>query len=485
MSIDVVTSSVNGVAPVDSQVNQKGHQGRDTLKATIGFCIALLVLRIPNAPNIATIIFCVWPFFGLRQAIQAMTMLMLIKSLNPVIYGFEGISALWMWLVLFIASTRIYISIIESRGLRHPVLLVLSLFSIIVVFEAFIFSYYPAVSVFKLLSFSYVVAAILLAFKLTSRRSFNWTPWFVGMWIAVTILSIPTMFIHEIGYYRDSMGFQGILVHPQTMAVFFAPALAWLLGRTVFSEQPAPIALYTIMVIALILIFLSRSRTAIVAIIAAFVVIFLLALIGKVNCRKVLSRRLSHPLVIGLVLIGTVSVLFTSISDIAIDFAMKDSGEVGISDAFEKSRGYIITQSWQNFINNPLFGIGFGVSFSDDFMPVIDSVTGLPLSASTEKGLMPVVILEETGLLGSVFFLPLIFVLIRQALLNRELAMSLMLLTCLFVNIGEMVFFSMGGMGLYLWLLIGWATSSKEKAFGVVKNQMFISKSYNRKPIVD
>jgi hypothetical protein len=32
-----------------------------------------------------------------------------------------------------------------------------------------------------------------------------------------------------------------------------------------------------------------------------------------------------------------------------------------------------------------------------------------------------------------------------------------MVLTCILGNLGEMVLFSMSGLGLYLWLLMGWA----------------------------
>jgi hypothetical protein len=31
----------------------------------------------------------------------------------------------------------------------------------------------------------------------------------------------------------------------------------------------------------------------------------------------------------------------------------------------------------------------------------------------------------------------------------------------LFVNLGEMIFFSANGFGLYIWLLMGWAVSSR------------------------
>lgn len=469
MILDIETATTSASMSEGALITQERHQLKGALRMAVRIGIFLLMLLIPGARNVALIGLGIWAILGTRQAIQAMTLLTLLKFLNSALYGSEGTSGLWMWFVLFIAATRIYISAIVSRALRHPVLPKLLIFSTIVLFEAIFLSYYPAVSTFKLLSFLYVAAAILLAFRLNSQKSLDWSPWFVGMWIAVTVLSVPTLLVHEIGYFRDGEGFQGILFHPQTFAVFLAPGVAWLLGRTMFSTEPTPVVLYTITAVALVFIYLTRARTAVVAIIASLIVIALIAQFGKLNWRIALRRRFSHPLVIGLGFLGMASLFVTSFSGIVIEFALKNSDSGGISEAFEKSRGFSITESWLNFVNNPLFGIGFGVSFADYFMPVIEPVTGFPLSAPTEKGLLPIVVLEETGIVGSVFFLLFLFVLIKYGLSYRKLAMPLMFLTCLFVNIGEMIFFSMGGLGLYIWLLIGWATSTQVDEVGADK----------------
>lgn len=437
----------------------KTFQWRKPFRTAVIISLVLLALLVPGAPTVALIVLGFWSLLGARQAIQSLTLVMLIKSLNPALYSVEGLSSLWFWLVLFVAATRIYFDAIASRSLKHPVLPVLLLFSTVVLLQSVSLSYYPAVSAFKIFSFFYVAAAFLLAFKLTNRRSMDWTPWFIGMWIAVAVLSAPTLLVPQIGYFRDDMGFQGILVHPQTFALFLAPGLAWLIGRSFFSSQPTHALLYAIFALTLVFVFLTRARTAIVAIIAALILISLIITFSKRSWRMVFRRWLSHPLSFGVVLIGMVSLFFTASSGIATEFFMKGEEAAGFDEAFEKSRGFIIAESWQNFVNHPFFGIGFGVSFADYFAPVIEPVTGLPLSAATEKGLLPVVILEETGIVGAVFFLPLLFVLIRRGLSHRDMAVPLMLLTCFFVNIGEMVFFSMGAMGLYLWLLIGWAVS--------------------------
>ena len=215
------------------------------------------------------------------------------------------------------------------------------------------------------------------------------------------------------------------------------------------------------MALVFVFIFLTRARTSVIAILAAFIVILLSAQ-NNPSWQKALIRRFVSPLVILLFLVISLSLFYTSISALITEFAMKNTDAKDIGFAFQGSRGFLIADSWKSFVNNPLFGIGFGVSLTNDFIPVLEPLTGLPLSATTEKALLPAVILEETGIFGAVFFMPLLFLLIRNGLSHRELAIPLMFLTCLMLNIGEMVFFSIGGMGLYIWLLIGWATSSLE-----------------------
>ncbi|MDE3051447.1 MAG: hypothetical protein KGJ48_16300, partial [Nitrospirota bacterium] len=86
---------------------------------------------------------------------------------------------------------------------------------------------------------------------------------------------------------------------------------------------------------------------------------------------------------------------------------------------------------------------------------------GLPLSAPTEKGFLPTAILEETGILGTLCLILLLGSLIWQVSRKSDIATTWIFFTSILVNVGEMVFFSFGGLGLYIWLIMGWATSSR------------------------
>ena len=85
---------------------------------------------------------------------------------------------------------------------------------------------------------------------------------------------------------------------------------------------------------------------------------------------------------------------------------------------------------------------------------------GIPVSAPVEKGFLPTAILEEIGMLGTVLFLIFIAFLTNAVVEGSDIRWAGMYFGCLFVNVGEAVFFSVGGIGLLYWLLIGLSASA-------------------------
>ena len=142
-------------------------------------------------------------------------------------------------------------------------------------------------------------------------------------------------------------------------------------------------------------------------------------------------------------------------------FAIKGE-EKPIGEAFYASRGKRIEEQWRNFTEQPITGHGFGIYSSGDVPSGVKTFLGIPISAPTEKGFIPTAVLEETGIIGSIFFLYFLFSLIRLALKGTDIRWIAMFFGCLFVNVGEAVFFSVGGIGLHIWLLMGLAIGAAE-----------------------
>jgi hypothetical protein len=113
-------------------------------------------------------------------------------------------------------------------------------------------------------------------------------------------------------------------------------------------------------------------------------------------------------------------------------------------------------RSMANFWEKPITGIGFGAP-SDPirFARQLErGPYGIPLSASVEKGFMPTAVLEETGLIGAVLTIALLIFLFMPAVQHPDPTLFWVMATCLLLNLGEMVFFSVGGMGFFFWFVM-------------------------------
>ena len=180
-----------------------------------------------------------------------------------------------------------------------------------------------------------------------------------------------------------------------------------------------------------------------------------------------MSGALLRPVIlVALFAVASAALLFSSsIEKGAGKFIFKygRGADASVTEAFSKSRGAGITSEWRNFLARPLVGHGFGISPSPSFesTQILDPFFGLPLSAPSEKGFMPTAILEETGILGTLCLIPLLGSLIWLVSHRSDIATTWIFFTSILVNVGEMVFFSFGGIGLYTWLIMGWATSSQ------------------------
>jgi len=135
-------------------------------------------------------------------------------------------------------------------------------------------------------------------------------------------------------------------------------------------------------------------------------------------------------------------------------------------DILDKSRGVLMRASMENFFDSPVAGIGFGApsdagpgDMEIDRVLGVERFYGIPVSASEEKGFMPTAVLEEVGLVGAVLLLILLGVLSWPVVQWGGMAINWMFWTTLAINGGAAVFFSLGGLGLVMWIIIGFCFS--------------------------
>lgn len=431
-------------------------QYRPIVVHTVGFGLFLMVIAVPGAPAVTWGLLLLWSLLGVGQSLQALTLLMLTRLLNPAVYEFGDASVALFYVVLLVACSRIFFGALAYKRKKFKGPLLLLIFGLYGAFNTGVFSYYPIVSLTKIILFTYTSCAIIVGFQICAQRRMDWAPWFLGMWLAVVTLSIPALLVSGIGYARDGQGFQGILSHPQTFAVYLAPMVCWMLGQYLFVRERLSFLWLAVLAVVMSLIFMTLARTAVVTVIASLVLVFLFS----ARYRRLIIGILRKPQGFALIFITLVALPFVEPDKLISDFVMKGSEAQGIGEAYQHSRGLLIARAWESFLSHPFVGIGFGVSFEEYFSPVYDSLTGLPISAATEKSLLPIVLLEELGIGGLILFIPVLYQIIRIGGSSKGLAVPLLILGCLMVNIGEAVLFSIAGLGLYLWLLMGWGLST-------------------------
>ena len=426
--------------------------------------VASMTVPYAGAATLAAAGFCA--LFSIESALKTITLVVLIKTLNPVLVaGLTGQVNALGWLVLCLAGIRILTATI-GRGQRPGRLeLYLLIFVSVVSCVSFFKSEFLSISLFKLISFAFSVLAVFSAYRYLLIRKKNMISWFVGLWLAVLGLSLPLFAFPEISYFRDGMGFQGVLNQPQAMAIFCVPAAAWATSVVVFRGGKAGLVTWVIFTLSWVMLFLTRGRIGFISIGISGVLVLFWAILGHQRWRSIFSQSvvLKRGIFFLSLLLVYVSIFPDKIFKAVFEFVHKGQMDRSLSDSFEMSRGFLIAESMENFRQNIWAGIGFGVSRSSKFLfqPVIEPITGLPIGASTEKANLIVALLEEVGVIGTAAFLPFLFCLVWEVKRHASFGLAWAFFAMLTVNIGEMVFFSMGGLGLYSILLVGLAVFTR------------------------
>jgi hypothetical protein len=311
----------------------------------------------------------------------------------------------------------------------------------------------PVLSALKVISFFIGVYTLVEAFAQTRHLKVYWFR-FVNTFFLFLVGGSVVFFLLGMGYERNNSGFQGILIHPQTFGPLMGVVTAWFTGIWLVTKKPTSI-MTGLVGLSFVFIYMSQSRTAMGSMLLGGGLAYLLSLMRK---QRIPNHQRLYRLA-GLVFAGLIigAILNPSrVQQTIIGFIQKgDIEESNVAAAFEDSRGFLVEASLRNFRAHPIFGIGLGVPTDYQYTDVsqFKTVAGIPISASVEKGFLPTAILEEMGLAGAFMTLLMLGLLIGRVW-SRHSFMSLwLLLSALLINVGEAVLFSVGGLGLFVWLI--------------------------------
>ncbi|MDD5034069.1 MAG: O-antigen ligase family protein [Methylococcaceae bacterium] len=431
-------------------------------KLLISFTILLVLLKTgPAAFTVVSILLCLWALTGIKQAIQALSIAVVIKHLNPMLYSFSAEFGVISWALLLLAGMRIFLAAsLQQLKMILPLLVFALTVALLTAAQA---NNNPDISAMKLFIFTYGAATLIVGYEqLNDEDAEKLTGWFMTLITTVILLSLPTFAFPGIAYAVNGHAFQGIMSHPQAFGPMLAPIASWLLAGLLFSKGSKLIKPLLIAIFLLALMIRSEARTSIVAVFLSLGTTFLVLFFKR---KRFQTFRISRTLGLSLAAVAVLGIGAASSSALREHlhgFVFKHHSK-NMEEALS-SRSSGVESQWDYFLHEPVIGNGFGVYAWGGFPSGVVRVFGIPISAPVEKGFLPTAILEEIGLIGTLAFLFFLITFVNQAVKNGNPRWLAVFFACVFVNMGEMVFFSLGGIGLYYWLLMGLSTRSFKQA---------------------
>lgn len=438
----------------------------DPVVVQVAFVLCAVAMRIASTPsaNLSFVLLGGYALLGRAQAIQALALSWLFSMLGAGVAAEATASAIGRYAVLAGAVASVLMrSVRMGRNFRiGPVNLATLLLGALVLVHSVLFSAMVDVSVLKVVSWTLVMTTLTAAWlglkakerETTSRQIF-------GGLIVVMLLSLPLL-ASPLGYLRNETGFQGVLNHPQAFGPTMALLGAWAASR-MFAEKRPPWLVLGLVPACFVLCVLSEARIAGLSLLIGVAISVVAAPLLYGRSGSIMAGLHSDRVKLVVLLLLTLGMSFSSLVTERIQsFITKRSDAVTVGEAYDNSRGYMLDRMLTNIYEKPLVGIGFGISSELWQMDVVrDEIFGLPVSAPVEKGVLPVAVLEELGLIGLFGVAVWIWQLLRR-IARAGITPLCVSITSLLLNMGESTLFSPGGLGLLSLILLSWACSCGE-----------------------
>ncbi len=248
--------------------------------------------------------------------------------------------------------------------------------------------------------------------------------------------------------------FAGITFHSQTLGPLLSCLFVLVLADALFIECKVT-KLHLLLLAAMpILLFMTRSRTAFLSFVVGSAMVLWYAA-SRIRMEFVLRARVKNLAKAGCALMLLGLVVAEASNKVVTRWVLKTDDtrydDRSLTEAVTSTRMGLVELSMEEFRMNPLFGMGFQVNHES--RELYGNNAGLVLSAPVEKGLLPLMVLGESGIVGTIAFL--VFICSFYATCHRRKYMVTIatFTTFLATNLGEATFFSPGGGGGIEWML--------------------------------
>lgn len=431
---------------------------RSGLRDVVLICAIVFAQRSGGTAVIAYALLVGLALGGGIWSVKALTLGWLGLLSNPAILPGSPQAGTLRWVVVGAAlAGTLRVAAFQRTGLRAPWGRLL-LFAGFAAAMARVVSAYPDVSLFKSLAFAAAVLAALLGTEQDIVETRQLESWLWHLYLAVLSLSVPLVAIHSIGYFRNGTGFQGILNHPQALGVFLGILLPWAALRAAESEATKAwqFGSWGAIAVGAFALLLTQSRTGVLGALGSIAIVGVSLLLRR-------PGRLVRPSVVlaGLAFVALVGVKWGSVQR----FLQKRPSDTPLSDAYQRARGKKMEDSWRDFLRSPIVGNGFGAPSPDvEVIVHYNKLLHIPVGAPVEKGFAVTALLEDVGVLGAALFLILVVGMHRDVRAGGSLAALGLFWAALLVNLGESTIFAPGGIGILVWIALGYARATGVRA---------------------
>lgn len=397
---------------------------------------------------------------------------------NRVILGLSGnlvVSAkIGTLLFLFAALMKR----IDSRFV-HPIPVGFLFLYLIVALISAPFGWFPMISYLKILNFAVFILCLREVVRMMQcnvKTLMQARAVIMAFAIIMIAGSALTYFMPTIGYsmnfhiaelyginltaedLKEAEGgrlFNGMTYHSQSLGGIAPLFTAWVLADMLFCEKYFSKLHMVLLAVAPVLLYGTRSRTAFVSIVAVMIVMAFC--ISKANLPTMVRSkvRIGFAAMVALVVVGA---FFAEIQDNTISRWLRKTEDVrgdsrSLSEAITSSRSGAVERNMSDFRRNPLLGMGFQVIEEHKLAYQAGAIS--LLSAPIEKGILPLMVLGETGVLGAFVFAIFVIVYFRYCYKRRYLTSIAVMTAFLSANMGEAYFFSPTAAGGLAWVVAG------------------------------
>lgn len=410
---------------------------------------------IPSTAELSYFLVAGYALLGRQQIIESLFLVWLFSMLNPEIIPYAKYESFSRYIVVLACLFSI---LIRANFKKIDKLCSITiLLGIFFIFHSIFFSHLPLLSIMKATYWILIMVILILSWQGMSfslhENTIDWITAF--LFISILISLVLFQYFPEIGFTINNTYFQGILNHPQAMGLA-AASLTILLIYQLDTKNKNNFLLFIKIIIAISLLLLSGSRTAVLAIVLSmFISVLLFSIYKLLKGRLLVKFHMNKFYILGGLFLLILMIIFQEkIFNLILIFVNKTyTLDIGnLLSAYKKSRSVLYDPMIDNISKNFYDGIGFGLA-SDLSSMNIKYFKGIPVSAPTEKGILPLAILEEVGVYGLIIFTLWVLMLISLAL-KKGFRSLLVLLTILIFNFGESGFFSPNGFGMLYLILI-------------------------------